>query len=147
MTHSGLNDPVNMPTNPAYFGLAQAAASKTIQKSNFTMTSLSAESGASAYNASFFLNALLSGGYTGSLKMYYTRRDLATGIPGAASISLSGVTTKAQLISAINAATGLVLVDTDINNLTIPNGATSVVITAASTSWFFVPGTTITIGT
>lgn len=102
--------------------------------------------GDTLYNTSITLTSVANQGYSGSFTFRYNRADASAAgalnnlvVPGSATFS---VTDTHSLIPLINAATGLSLVAGDIVNEPIQGGTNSVNLKSASTSYFFLPGST-----
>lgn len=86
--------------------------------------------------------ALLSG----SMYFIYNRVDIKRMMDDPSSLAFGSATTVHELIPAINAATGMIITTDDLVNKPLVPGAGVVTVTAASTSYFFTPGTTIVLG-
>lgn len=100
----------------------------------------------SLFNTSLTLTSVVGQGYKGAFTVRYNRADASLStvlnnviLPGAQTF---GVANTHDLIPLINTATGLALVADDIVNEAIPAGRNSVNLKGASTSYFFLPGST-----
>lgn len=98
-----------------------------------------------AYSARVPLTALPVSQLTGSMYFYYNRVPLNR-IGDLGSLTIGSATTTHGLITAINTATGLALTTDDIVDTPITSGATTVTLVAASTSYMFIPDSTLTYG-
>lgn len=87
----------------------------------------------------------VSGGYSGSYNVLFNRLPIAQGVAPGSHIAANTVTKVHDLIGLLNTASGMVLTARDLVNDTITAGQTDITLTAASTSLFFVPGSTVAI--
>lgn len=98
-------------------------------------------------NTKINLAALPVSGFGGNLNLFYNRRTLNSVI--SASISLGSIpsnTTVWAMLPTINTKYNINLTQTDVVNGTVLAGATTIALVAASTSWMFVPGSTVAVG-
>lgn len=100
------------------------------------------------YDSKALLTAQPSSLLSGSMYWYYNRAPMSklSSAGNIAGITIGAAANTHALISAINAATGMVLTTADIVNTAIAAGAVEVTITAADTSYIFAPGSTVNIG-
>lgn len=99
-------------------------------------------------NATVTLTAHPISRYTGETDFHYTRIAISDKLAAvASSIVISGETSVHQLIPKLNTAAGIVFSEDDLVDSAIGGGATSTTLTVASTSYFFIPGDTIQVGT
>lgn len=97
-------------------------------------------------NTTISLAGLASSGYGGSVTLTYRRASLAVAfVAGAPLQGISAASTIYALLPSINAAYSLHLSQFDIVDGPVTAGALSVVLTAASTSYMFAPGTTFSV--
>lgn len=97
------------------------------------------------YDSKALLTALPAAQLSGSMYWYYNRVRMSR-LTNLSGIVIGAAANTHALISAINTATGMVLTTADIVNDTIPAGSVEVTLTAATTSYFFVPGSTVQLG-
>lgn len=98
------------------------------------------------FNTYITLTSVVGQGYKGTFTVRYNRVDAALStvlnnlvLPGGQTIAVANTH---ALIPLINTTTGLSLVTDDIVNEAIPTGSKSVSLKAATTSYFFLPGST-----
>lgn len=107
---------------------------------------VAAAAGDTLFNTSVLLTSVANQGFSGNFTFRYNRADASAAgalnnlvVPGTAFFA---VTDTHALIPLINTATGLTLVTADIVKEDIPAGTNSFNVKAASTSYFFLPGST-----
>jgi hypothetical protein len=118
----------------------------TLTSAQVTVGAPVATTGDTLFNTSVTLTSIPNKGFKGTFTARYNR------VSGSLSAVLNNLTipgdgaftvgTTHDLIPLINTATGLTLVTGDIVNEAIPVGTNSVDLKAASTSYFFLPGST-----
>jgi hypothetical protein len=102
---------------------------------------------ASGQNTQVSLTAKQSSGYSGAMTFQYARRNLADAFPTPVAITVPGsATTIYAQLAMINTKYAMNLTQADVVDGPIAAGAASVVLTAKSTSWLFLPGTTAIAG-
>lgn len=97
------------------------------------------------YDTKALLTALPAAQLSGSMYWYYNRVHMnrLTNLSG---IVIGAAASTHGLIAAINTATGMLLTTADIVDTPIVAGSVEVTIVAATTSYFFVPGSTAQVG-
>jgi hypothetical protein len=115
--------------------------------SNSTLGTPAADSTHSNCNTVISLTAQEASGYSGSINLYYNRQPLSVAISASISLgSIPAATTIWALLPTINTKYSLNLTTQDVVNGTVPAGAVAIVLTAASGSWLFQPGSTAVAG-
>lgn len=127
----------------AVYAMIQAAASETLVLSNTTLSDPEEEAGEST-NSAVVLTAQPGSGFSGSVRLLYNRSELPRAFLGGVPVVIEGETTAHELLPKINAATGMVLEERDIENTAIVGA--SVTLTASATSYYFLPGSQQQVG-
>jgi hypothetical protein len=128
--------------------LIQADASITVNSSNLSVSAPVADStqpNCNTYVTVAPIGALLNS-YSGTYKLYYNRQDINIAFAGNNNtwkLSVPSATTVKALLSSINSAYGIALDPTDVVDGPVAAGATQLQITIASTSYVYLPGSTL----
>lgn len=99
------------------------------------------------FNSQLTVTAKAASGYSGTQTLNYNRFTIGSAWSGKdiASYTVTAGTTHGQL-AAINAKFGLALTTRDVRNFTVKAGDTAIALVAADTSYYFVPGTEVVLG-
>jgi hypothetical protein len=98
-------------------------------------------------NTTVVVNALLLSGYRDSVTLKYNRYTIDQYFPDVTwKLNVTVATTLHTLIPAINAAYGCNLVTDDVVDQPVKANASTIEITAAATSYMFLPGTKVRLG-
>lgn len=121
---------------------------KTINRptSDFTIDPSNVLTGDPLFNSTVKAYATAASGLTGNYTFRYNRADVSRMLADPSSLVIGTATTVYGLIATLNAASGLVLVQDDLVDGPIGPDDETVTLTAKSTSWFFVPGSTFAPG-
>lgn len=99
------------------------------------------------FNTTVTATASATSGFAGTFDFRYSRFSLATGFAGKTLSMPAGMGNSIHnSLAVINAQFGLALAQRDLVDAPITNGATGVLLTVASTSYLYTPGTTVQLG-
>lgn len=130
----------------AFLGLLNANTNKVFTTSNLTIGAPQTTA-LNNVNTVVRITALPASGFSGSMNVYYTRRNLADAFPGSQNLgTIASATTIYALLPTINTKYGLNLTTQDINDGPVPAGATVFSVTASANSYVFQPGTIASVG-
>lgn len=130
----------------AFLALLNANTSTVFTTSNLTVGAPQTTT-PNNVNTVVKITALPASGFSGSMNVYYTRRNLADAFPGSQNLgTISSATTIYALLPTINSKYGLNLTTQDINDGPVPAGSTVIAITASNSSYVFKPGTVASVG-
>lgn len=113
--------------------------------SHFNLGAVEVSTDDPAYNSKVKVTPTPAALLSGEMYFYYNRIYMNR-LPSLSSIVIGSAANVHALIPQINALTGMQLTTSDLVNDAIPAGYPEVTLTAASTSYLFVPGTQIQIG-
>ena len=121
---------------------------KTLTDAQVFFENPRAFAGDDRYNSKVTMKPQASFPYAGTMEFRYNRWLLSDAFIGSDTTVLpaGNQTTVHARLPAINAAFGCNLATTDVVNAAVAANATTIVLVAASTSFLFTPGSTVTIG-
>jgi hypothetical protein len=115
--------------------------------SNSTLGAPVVDNSVTNCNTRVNLAAKTASGYSGNINLYYNRRPISDAINTSVSLgTIASNTDVWTLLPTINSKYGTNLTTSDVLNASVSAGATTVMLTVASGSYMFVPGSVVAAG-
>jgi hypothetical protein len=138
--------PKGVTGRQALLNLIAATAKPVRVPANFTAAAPDVLTGNANFNTQVVVGSTVGSGLRGSWTMFYNRVDLTRMFDDPLSLTIGSEVKILDLLPKLVTASGMTINADDIVDGDIVSGSTSVTLTAAATSRFFIPGSTFLVG-